>query len=270
MSGFMRARSATATGAALVLGVTALSLPAAGARAADGAWTVSAGGEYSSGDYGASSSTTILYLPFSAQYETDRYRFKVTVPIIRVEGPPGVVRDIGSVRPRGTPASTTSTTNTGLGDVMLQGSMNVYSADMRRTLVDITGKVKLGTADENKNLGTGENDYFMQVDGYKTIERTTWLGTLGYALMGDPPGINFKNVPYLSVGASYRVQPDLSVGGMYYTRDPVIAGGYRQEELTGFMTRRLDRQRKVQVYALLGLASGSPDYGMGAIFSYRF
>ena len=31
-------------------------------------------------------------------------------------------------------------------------------------LIDLTGKVKFGTADENKGLGTGENDYAVQAD----------------------------------------------------------------------------------------------------------
>lgn len=237
--------------------------------AAPGAWTVSGGGEYTTGDYGASSSTNILYLPFSAQYETGRYRFKLTVPLIRVEGPANVVRDVGNLNPK-TRTTTTTTTNSGLGDIVAQGSMNVYASGSRDTLVDVTGKIKFGTADRNKNLGTGENDYFVQVDGYKTVGKTTWFGTVGYAMLGDPPGINLKDVPYLTVGASHRVRPDLSAGGMLYTRDAVVSGGDQRQELTGFVTQHLDRHRKVQVYALLGLASGSPDYGGGAIFSYRY
>jgi len=246
-------------------------IPLAGipAHAADGTWTVSGGGEYTSGDYGTSSSTNILYLPFAAQYETGRYRFKLTVPLLRVEGPSNVVRDVGNINPRTRTTSGTST-NSGLGDIVAQGSMNVYANGANNTLLDVTGKIKFGTADRNKNLGTGENDYFVQVDGYKTVAKTTWFATLGYAMLGSPPGVNLKDVPYLTVGASHRVRPDMSAGAMLYTRNAAVSGGDGQQELTGFVTRHLDKHRKVQVYALLGLASGSPDYGAGAIFSYRY
>lgn len=234
-----------------------------------GDWTLSAGMEYTSGDYGAAASTDILYLPFSAQYATPRYRLKITVPLIHVDGPAGVVYNFGNLHPR-TRTGTNTTTNTGVGDVLLQGSMNLYAGNARNTLVDLTGKVKLGTADRNKNLGTGENDYFLQVDGYQTVGKTTWFGSIGYAVLGDPPGVNLKNVPYLTVGGSRRLEPDLSAGAMFYTRDAVVDGGDSQQEISAFLTRHIDLHRKIQVYALLGLASGGPDYGMGATFSYRY
>lgn len=258
------------TGAALVGALAVHAIAAYGAPLPGGGeWTLSGGMEYSSGSYGGAASTNILYLPFSAQYATPGYRFKVTVPVIRVDGPPGVVYNIGNLHPR-TRTGANTTTHMGLGDVLLQGSVNVYAANARRTLIDVTGKVKLGSADRNKNLGTGENDYFVQVDASETVGRNTWFGSLGYAVLGDPPGVNLKNAPYLTVGASHRLEPDLSAGAALYTRDAVVDGGDSQQEVRAFLTRHVDRHRTVQAYALLGLANASPDYGMGATFSYQY
>lgn len=77
------------TGAALVGALAVHAIAAYGAPLPGGGeWTLSGGMEYSSGSYGGAASTNILYLPFSAQYATPGYRFKVTVPVIRVDGPP--------------------------------------------------------------------------------------------------------------------------------------------------------------------------------------
>ena len=47
-----------------------------GAKSNEGRLSVSTGFDYSSGKYGTSSSTDILYIPVSAKYETDSARFK--------------------------------------------------------------------------------------------------------------------------------------------------------------------------------------------------
>ena len=248
--------------------LVALSLVAASAWAADGQLTGSVGMEYTSGKYGQSTATDILYIPASVGYEADKYRLKLTVPYIRVKGPGTVIPGIGPTR-RGTAAAPT-TTESGLGDIVASGSYNVYDNGTRGTLIDLTAKVKLGTADETKNLGTGENDYSFQVDAYQLSGNTTWFGTLGYTFLGSPPGVTLDNVAYLSFGGSYRFRPDTSAGASFYLRDKPTPGGSEQQELTGFLTRDLNRDMKVQVYALLGFADGSPDYGMGAVLSRRF
>jgi hypothetical protein len=44
-------------------------------------------------------------------------------------------------------------------------------------LVDVTGKIKFGTAGEAKRFGTGRNDYALHVDAVKSFAAMSALGT---------------------------------------------------------------------------------------------
>lgn len=155
----------------------------------------------SSGKYGDVASTDILYVPFTGKYETGRWMFKLTVPYIEVTGPGNVVRDVGVIR---TSTSMTRTTQKGLGDVVAAATYNLYAGGASDPVVDLTGKVKFGTADETKGLGTGENDYAAQVDVYKGFGRFTAFGTVGYRVLGSPAGVFLNNVFYAPWAAATR------------------------------------------------------------------
>ena len=43
-----------------------------------------------------------------------------------------------------------------------------------------------------------------------------------------------------------------------------------QREVMAFWTRKLDRTWKAQLYGLVGLSDGSPDWGFGASAAYAF
>jgi hypothetical protein len=244
----------------------ALYLATAGAAQA-GNFSLGAGVDYSSGKYGDVTSTDILYVPFTGKYETDSWIFKLTVPYIEITGPGNVVRDVGVVRPT---TSTTRTTERGLGDVVAAATYNLYAGGVSDPVVDLTGKVKFGTADETKGLGTGENDYAAQVDVYKGLDRFTAFGTVGYRILGSPPGVSLNNVFYGSLGGSYKIDQDLSAGLMLDLRQKASPAGAPQRELTAFVARRLDKTWKAQAYAVKGFADGSPDWGAGANMAYSF
>ena len=84
------------------------------------------------------------------------------------------------------PGSGATVTDSGLGDVM--GALTLYDlyvSDSADFVVDVTGKIKFATADEEKGLGIGENDYTLQFDAYKFFDRLSLQGTAGYRLRGE-------------------------------------------------------------------------------------
>ncbi|HEY9199220.1 MAG TPA: hypothetical protein VIR60_07625, partial [Gammaproteobacteria bacterium] len=176
--------------------------------------TVSLGVDYSTGDYGGSESTDILYYPLILKYATGPWIGKLTVPYIRIKGPGDVVPDIGRV---GTFIRPTRTEQ-GLGDVVASLTRAVYSSES--VLLDATGKVKFGTANEDRSLGTGENDYSLQLDGYVPVGKATPLATLGYKVFGDPSGYDLDNVVFASAGFTYALQERLSTGAIFDYREP--------------------------------------------------
>ncbi|MBI3527053.1 MAG: transporter [Betaproteobacteria bacterium] len=245
----------------------------AGAWAADGQLSLSTGFDYSSGDYGGSTSTDILSIPVIGKYETGPWTYKLTVPFIEVTGPgnvvPGVGRENAVKGKKGAAVSGTST-ESGLGDITGAVTYNLFAGSASAPAIDLTGKIKLGTADRDKGLGTGENDYSVQVDAYQIFGRVTGFATLGYSILGSSSAIPLDNVFYVAIGAGYKFDDRLSGGLMLDLRQAASSTSGERRELTGYVNYKLDKDWKVQGYLLQGFADGSPDFGFGALVTRMF
>jgi hypothetical protein len=234
--------------------------------AADPGFSLTTGLDYSTGKYGGTESTDMLYIPVTGKYEVDKYTLKLTVPYLQVTGPGNVVRDVGQIGP----ASTTRTKQSGLGDIVVAGTYDMYGGHANGTFVDVTAKIKFGTADEAKGLGTGKNDYALQADLYKTFGKNTVFGTLGYKVMGSPPGVTLNNVFYASLGVGHQYSQETSAGLILNLQEKAFPTGFPQQELTAYVSHKLGKTWKAQAYAVKGFSNGSPDWGAGAMFSVAF
>jgi hypothetical protein len=226
--------------------------------------TLGGGVDYTSGKYTDTETTHILYLPFYGRYETERWTFKATVPYIHIEGP-GTVVGGGEVV---TVPGSARRTDSGLGDIVASAFYNLLHESYSFVGLDVGMKVKFGTADES--IGTGENDYALQADFFKPLGANTVFGSLAYRWYGDPPGIELRDVFYGSIGVSHRFSSDTSAGIAYDYRPPIVDGGGPISELTGFVSKRLSPQLKLQPYLVVGFADASPDFGVGAQVSYSY
>jgi hypothetical protein len=270
-------------------GLLLIGAPAAHAATAPGSdqFSLSAGADYSSGKYGTDTTTDIWSVPVTAAYQSDRWTFKLTVPYINISGADNVIPGVGKVNngnPKGrgrgkgngnggttpTPTTTTSGSASGLGDITASAGYELLSSDDHTFGLDLTGKVKFGTADENKGLGTGKNDYGLSVDTYKVSGAWTAFGGVGWMKYGSSQYIQLKNGFNANIGADYKLSTSDSVGAYYYYRERIADGGAPQSELTGYWNHKLSDNLRVQAYALAGFANGSPDYGVGASLKYSF
>lgn len=225
-------------------------------------FTFSAGTEYTSGRYGGDVDIEDLYIPLTATIDYGRMHFRLTAPYLSVTAPEGTV--IYSEGGEPIPGTGDITTESGLGDVI--GSFTVYDVINSRRLrlaMDLTGKVKFGTADADKGLGSGENDYTLMADFYKFFDQVTLMGSVGYKFRGDPSGIDLQDALLTSVGFNYRVSPETSTGLFYDYRESAIIGNDSIQEISGFVSRRFSQNWRFQFYALAGLTDSSPDWGAG-------
>lgn len=249
-----------------------------GARAADGL-SLGVGVDYSSGDYGTGTSTDIFSVPFTAKYGSGNWTWKASLPWLRVSGNANVVPGLGDVvntnprgRGRGKNGSTATATDTGtasgIGDLRLSGT---YSIDTGTPFgVDLTANAKIATADENKGLGTGANDYGVAIDVYRTFGRATVFGGAGYTVLGKSDYIDVNSVASANVGTSWKLDRGDSVGAMYEWRQAAATGANDRSELTGFYTLGVGNGGKLQAYATAGLSNGSPAWGGGVSYTYAF
>ncbi|TAL86534.1 MAG: transporter [Rhodanobacter sp.] len=252
-------------------------------------FSLSTGANYSSGKYGTATTTDIWSAPFTAAYRTDRWTFKLTVPYIRIHGSGNVIPGTGPVNnsnPFGrglghllggganqggsTSTTTAATTASGLGDIVASAGYTLVSSADRSFGLDLTGKVKFGTADVNKGLGTGQNDYGLSLDTYKVLGQWTPFGGVGWMNYGSSQYIKLKNGFNANAGVDYRVASSDNVGMYYYYRQRIAVGGAAQSELTAYWNHKFSDHFRLQSYALGGMTNGSPDWGAGASVKYSF
>jgi len=248
-----------------VLTLTSLTAPAA-----DGRMSLSFGGEYSTGDYGTSQKTRIWNFPLTFKYEGDRFSVGVTAPLVNVDGPGTVVPSgMGSVGGMRTTAFTPGDRSEfGIGDVLLTGSYRLSAESPRGPRVDLVGILKLGTGDRDDHLGTGEDELAIQVDLEKTYGGTTWFGSLGYRMPDDPPGVNFHNVVYGSLGVGFNVSDQTTMGVAFNMQDNLLPGTEAPRDLTFFIRNKLNNAQRMTVYVSRGLSDGSPDWAVGVLMKF--
>ena len=259
----------------LFLALVAMS---AGVQAEDGV-KLDIGIDYSSGDYGSDTTTTILSLPFTARYATGDWSFKASLPWVRVDGDPNVLPGLGGVdntnpagrgRGRGNGGGTApaeSGAASGIGDLRLAA---IYSVDTGSALgLDLSGNAKLATADEDKGLGTGAHDYGVAIDLYRQVGSAMLFGGVGYTWLGDSDYIDVDAVANANLGASWRAGGG-SLGLIYDYRQAASDGYDPRSEVTAFYALRAGEATRVQLHGVAGLSDGSPAWGAGVSVSRGF
>jgi hypothetical protein len=179
----------------------------------DPRWLFSSSVNYSVGDYGTNKDTTIVYVPFTFGVRpVDTLWINLTVPWIYQNSQNVVVTGATRKKATGTFAQpATSTSESGLGDVLLRGSFVLV--DEKSFLPEIAPyvKIKFPTADKDRGLGTGEFDETIGVDLSKQLIGPLYgYVTVAYTFVGSPPGTEFHNSFGWSIGAAYTLIPSLS------------------------------------------------------------
>ena len=237
---------------------------------AEGKLSLTSGVDYSTGKYGQSEATDITYIPFIAKYDTGNTTLKLTVPWVKITGPGDVVGGntpivIGS-------SNRPITTESGLGDIVFSATQTIAQfGESNPLLLELTGKVKFATASSSKGLGTGENDYIVTLDAYKSISTAvTIFGDVGYKILGDPSGINLNNVWYGSAGFAYKLNPATSAGMMVDIRQATMNTSQPLRELTVFLTHKFNANYKLQTYLTSGNTDASTDLAGGLMLGWMF
>lgn len=249
-------------------------VPGAASADDESYFTLSAGYESSSGKYGTTSTTDIVTIPLSALYESGPWSLKLTVPYLKITGEGDI---IGSGTYRGwrggstttvTTVTKTRTTQSGLGDVVTMLTYNVYSDDESGSGLDLSGRIKFGTA--STALGTGKNDYAVQFVAYRGVGDFTPFIKAGYEVLGSSTQLQLNNIYYGSLGSSYSFGEEVSVGAEYKYAQKASATIADQRELNLYTDIQIGTDVYLHGYLLKGYSSGSPDTGYGLSLAVVF
>jgi len=245
----------------MLAAVAAMPGVAIAATAATGQFDVSVGAEFSSGEYGGDRTVEDLYVPVTGRYRTDRYSLRLTVPYLRVDGPEGTIIE----GPGGQPilGDGPDTTESGLGDVVLGLTVfDIWNAADGSMTLDLGGRVKFGTADEAKGLGTGETDFTMQADVLKFMPGVTAIASAGYVVRGDPEDFDLDNGFLAALGAMFDATRGLRLGAFLEYQQASYRFNDDLAEVVGVVGWRM-RSWQAQLHATAGLSDSAPDWAVG-------
>lgn len=259
---------------------TSLFLVATSASAADG-MRLGIGAETSKGRYGTQSETRIDSVPITLSASRGSWTFKGSLPWVRVEGDANVVPGVGGVSnlnplgrgrtglpiidpPQDTPPQRGRAA--GVGDLRLA---TTYLVAGSKAGVGMTANAKIATADEDKGLGTGANDYGATLDAYRNVGSTTLFGGVGYTRYGDSQYIDVESAANANAGLSVAAGRG-RVGMQVDWREALTRTTEARRDATGFYARPVGASSEVQVFASKGMSDGSPDWSAGVGVSVGF
>lgn len=250
-----------------VLGVALCLILASGSAAwaagPDG-WRLSAGYQYTSGDYGGVETITETYVPVTVGYRFQSAAFRLTVPYVSVSGPATIIDDT-----TGEFAPGPGGTHSGLGDVLLSGTLyDLAKSEAARFHLDLTGTVKFGTAKASEGLGTGETDYALQLDALKDVGRVGLFATAGYVVRGSPGKIHLRNVPFGQVGMDLLVMNGARAGVSFAYRTSAIVNYDSVKEASLFAAFSAAGGLVINPSIFKGFGDSSPSWGGGVQFSW--
>ena len=227
-------------------------------------WEPSIGVDYSTGSYGATEDTEVLYVPVSLRATNTRWRFDATAPWLRIKGPAGSVIG-GVVIPGGGPV----TSRDGFGDVTLSATYQLVEPVAGQTQWELGVGTKLDTADEG--LGTGETDYNVQLGvRHPLSERVSLMGSIGYQWLGDPSAFELEDGPTAMIGVNYAHTPRANFGIQTTYRTAYLAGFDDQVMVNPYFRLDAESGWSLTGYATAGLTDTTPDFGVGFIVGRSF
>src|SRR5262245_27447420 len=200
--------------------VLALVVSWAGGARAQETWQTGLSVYHSSGDYGTGSTTTVTSVQASIRRLFQNGDVTHNVPFVSGTSYCGVTLLSGVPNQTGGTCSQTmitnkngkqvkglrptTTTESGIGDVVLRGRYYVIDEHGWVPTVAVTGKIKFPTADRDRGLGTGEFDEGVGLQVSKKLT-DTWISfvDLGYTNLGNPPGVTLRNQWNYDLGVGY-------------------------------------------------------------------
>jgi len=268
---------------------------------------LSAGADYSTGDFGSTTKTNVLLAPIAAKFTNGNWSFRVSTPYVSISGPSNVtvvIEDGGGGSNSGTESGsgkessgssssssssgsddggsssgggTTTTTTTvvknrtvsGIGDTSLSAMYSFNSIAESPVYIDVIGRVRLPTGDEVKGTGTGATDYAAQTELGFDAKAGGMYVTGGRRFLGSTKLV--QRVSGWQAGAGAWVNMgDTAVLGTYYDwRQASTVNAADPSEVGVYLTLKVTRTWKIELNAGKSLNRTGADYNAGVMFIWK-
>lgn len=223
--------------------------------------------EYQQADYGTTDSTDLWRIPLGVGYRIENFSFFASMPLLFAssDGTIIVTHRMSSSAMRAGKSSAS-----GIGDLTLSGTF-YFTTDARNSAsYYLTGGAKFGTADASKGLGTGEDDFFIEVGAYKNMDSYTLSAMLGQEISGDTTDFNYDDVLYGTVGLAKWTKMSSQLGSYLYYSQSQVSGLEAPLELNVFYSQFIAKNRSIYYFLAKGLSDGSPDFSFGGNLQFYY
>jgi hypothetical protein len=236
--------------------------------------SVTLGAEYISDTSIPNQELSQVTIPLLLTRETDDYAVELVLPYLQRTAPSGKVakshhheskNDSSAVSPR--------LTNEGLGDISTSLQRTLMSENSAAFSLFARGEIKFGTADVKRGLGTGKNDYFLEIKASRSFDAFTGHASIGHAKFGSPgevkvndvkKSIYFRDIYFGSVGGIYKISENLRTGLMLEMGQAAELGGYQQRDLSVISEYSFSTGRSARMQILKSVTHGISSWGLNA------
>jgi hypothetical protein len=206
--------------------------------------------------------TDAVYLFNSIDFERGPVRGSLTLPLI-VQQSSWVDPEFGASK---TPWQS------GLADPTVRADMRVWQSRARDVSVRASGTVKIPVASVEDGYSSGKADVAFGMSLSTFGGRNSVLADFTYWIVGDPPEVDYRNVPAVYVGyarvldRSYRWSGIVSVSGA-----PSAIPGFDPASQVSFAVLRLLGTGAAVGFSFdIGLTGGSSDFAVGSTWRFVF
>lgn len=238
-------------------------------------WVYGAAWQFETGDFSQPQDTDIITIPFNINYYTEQWGFGVEIPYVSISGSSEVIAS-GNGRSSikgngknssGSSSSSSSDPRAGLGDVSISVSYQFPVEKDQHISYAITAGSKLATADDNKNLGTGETDYYVKLKVSSSQGKWSPGLTIGYQITGEGSADDYNDVYFYSLGTGYSLSDKASIGFGYDFKQAISDATDDSESIGVDYTQVINRYVDLGTSISAGLSDNSPDYGISLFFT---
>jgi hypothetical protein len=226
------------------------------------------------GNYGTNYTTSLIYIPLNINYyPNSTFNFSATIPYEDVSKPASATLINGVPVQRGGVSSSATTTESGLGDIVLTGNYNIINQLNNHSLPTLTATafVDLPTASESKGLGTGQTNFGFNLGLTQLIKSYFYFINGGYTVLGKPSGVNGLSNPLSAyAGAGKLVTNNLSFAVSGAWTQAFISGTH--DTVTGNLSLiyTVVKNNTIGVTYIKGFTNESPSEGIMLNYTLGF
>ncbi len=239
------------------------------------AWIASVGFEYARDATVPGQESIQKNVPFGLTRATDDYIFDIYIPYIQRTAPQGKVARSHHHESLENTTAAPLVSSAGLGDITTSLQFPLAGERTAPVMLFAKGEVKLATADVARGLGTGANDYSLELIAKHAAEDYHGEISAGYANLGSPGTVEindvkrtfyYRNIWFGSLSGSYRVDERLEGGLRLELAQAAQTNGPQQRDLSAIAEYRISAGSVLRMEVLKSLAPGLNIRGFSATF----